>query len=292
LSKNVGGIYLELWIIFTLIYGILKGAREPIKKSILKDVGVLPALFAYTFIGFLMSVPFAKGIFDFPPRLFLFIAMKSLLLLFAWLLSFKGIRKVPVSVYGICDMSRVIFSTLLGVIFLREGLTVRGVISLLLVAGGLYFANTRKAAEDEGYNYKYIFYVLLSCFLNGISGILDKYIMATGQITSSAFQFWFMLFLSLFYLIYMLLKKEKLEIRKSFTNPLVYVLSFLLIFGDRIVFVANADPDSKVTIMTLLKQSSAVITILLGKFIYKEKNIAKKLVCALVIILGIVLSVS
>jgi len=283
---------LELWIIFTLIYGILKGAREPIKKSILKDVGVLPALFAYTFIGFLMSVPFAKGIFDFPPRLFLFIAMKSLLLLFAWLLSFKGIRKVPVSVYGICDMSRVIFSTLLGVIFLREGLTVRGVISLLLVAGGLYFANTRKAAEDEGYNYKYIFYVLLSCFLNGISGILDKYIMATGQITSSAFQFWFMLFLSLFYLIYMLLKKEKLEIRKSFTNPLVYVLSFLLIFGDRIVFVANADPDSKVTIMTLLKQSSAVITILLGKFIYKEKNIAKKLVCALVIILGIVLSVS
>lgn len=292
MSKNVGGIFLELWVIFTLIYGILKGAREPIKKSILQGVGVLPALFAYTFIGFLMSVPLARGIFSFPPRLFFFIAMKAAVLVFAWLLSFKGIRKIPVSVYGICDMSRVIFSTLLGVVFLSESLTLKGIISLVLVAVGLYFANQRKAAANEGYQLKYVWYILLSCFLNAISGILDKYIMATGQITSSALQFWFMLFLSMFYLLYMLIRREKPELKKSFSNPLVYVLSFLLIFGDRLIFIANADAGSQVTIMTILKQSSAVVTILLGKFIYKEKNIAKKLVCACVIILGIVLSVS
>ena len=285
-------VNLELWIIFTLIYGILKGAREPIKKSILRGVGVLPALFAYTFIGFLMSVPFARGIFSFPPRLFFFIALKAGVLVFAWLLSFKGIRKIPVSVYGICDMSRVIFSTLLGVAFLGESLTAKGIVSLALVAVGLYFANQKKAAANEGYQIRYVWYILLSCFLNGISGILDKYIMATGEITSSALQFWFMLFLSMFYLIYMLATREKLELKKSFSNPLVYLLSFLLIFGDRLIFVANADSGSQVTIMTILKQSSAVVTIVLGKLIYKEKNIAKKLACALVIILGIVLSVS
>ncbi len=283
---------MELWIVFTLIYGILKGAREPIKKSILNGIGVLPALFGYTFIGFLMSVPFARDIFSFPPYLFFFICLKSAVLVFAWMLSFKGIRKIPVSVYGICDMSRVIFSTLLGVVFLSESLTLKGIISLALVALGLYFANQRKAAANEGYQLKYVWYILLSCFLNGISGILDKYVMATGQITSSAFQFWFMFTLSLFYFIYILIKKEKFEFKKTFTNPLVYILSFLLIFGDRIVFIANADPSSKVTIMTLLKQSSAVVTILLGKLIYKEKNILKKLACACIIIIGIVLSVS
>ncbi len=283
---------MELWVIFTLIYGILKGVREPIKKTILRDIGVLPALFGYTFVGFLMSIPFAEGIFDFPPRLFPFIAMKSILLVAAWLFSFKGIKKIPVSVYGICDTSRIIFSSLLGVIFLKEGLTVKGVISLILVAAGLYFANSRKDAVKEGYKFKYIFYVLLSCFLNGLSGTIDKYVMATGEITSAAFQFWFMLMLSMFYLIYMLIKREPLELKKTFTNPYVYLLSFLLILGDRLVFVANADANSRVTIMTLLKQSSAIVTILLGKFMYHERNIAKKLVCAAIIILGIVLSVS
>jgi drug/metabolite transporter (DMT)-like permease len=194
-------------------------------------------------------------------------------------------------VYGIADMSRVIFSTLLGIVFLHESLTFRGAISLFLVAAGLYFANQKKDIDNGEYQYKYIIYVFLSCFFNAISGTLDKYIMSTGEITSSALQFWFMLLISVFYLSYMLIKKEKLELKKVFTNPWVYLLSFSLVFGDRLLFIANQDPAAKVTIMTVLKQSSAVVTILLGKLLYKEKNIARKLACALVIICGIALSV-
>ena len=188
-------------------------------------------------------------------------------------------------------MSRVIFSTLLGVMFLNENITFNGIISLMLVATGLYFANQKKDAESEEYHIKYVLYVFLSCFLNAISGLLDKYLMSTGEITSSALQFWFMLLTSLFYLGYIIAKKEKLEIKKVFTNPWIYLLSFLLVFGDRLLFIANQDPESKITIMTVLKQSSAVVTILLGKLLYKEKNITRKLICALVIICGIALSV-
>ncbi len=282
---------METWIIFVLFYGVLKGLREPIKKRLLRDISVLSALFGYTFIGFLMSVPTASGVFSFPPHLFFFIAVKSLSVFVAWILSFIGIKKIPVSTYGIFDMSRVIFSTLLGVAFFHESLTVKGVASLLLVIGGLYFANRKKVATKEQYEYKYVWYVLLSCFFNAISGMMDKYIMSTGEITSSALQFWFMLLLSVFYLVYMLIKKEKIELKKIFTNPWTYLLSFSLIFGDRLLFIANSNPNSKVTIMTLLKQSSSVITLLCGKFIYKEKNMLRKALCILVIVAGIVLSV-
>jgi len=282
---------MKLWILFIILYGILKGAREPIKKAIVSDVNVLSALFGYTFIGFLIAIPFAKGIFSFPPTMFFLIILKSLAVFVAWILSFKGIKKIPVSVYGVVDMSRVIFSTLLGILFLHEDVTVKGIVSLLLVATGLYFANQKQQAIQEEYSMKYVWYVFLSCFFNGISGILDKYIMSSGEITSSALQFWFMLFLSLSYFVYMCLIKEKPQLKKIFTNPWVYVLGFSLVLGDRLVFVANADHQSKVTIMTILKQSSAVVTILLGKLCYKEKNILRKLVCASVIIAGICLSV-
>lgn len=43
--------------------------------------------------------------------------------------------------------------------------------------------------------------------------------------------------------------------------------------------------------MTLLKQSGCIVTILAGKFIFKEKNIGYKLFCAAVIVAGIVIGV-
>ena len=282
---------MELWIVFVILYGILKGSREPIKKGILKETNVLSALFGYTFIGFLMSVPTVKGVVSFSFSTFVLVLIKSAVIFVAWILSFKGIKKIPVSTYGIFDMSRVVFSTLLGVAFLHESLTVKGVVSLILVVMGLYFANTGKSNGDEEYKAKYVWYVLLSCFLNAISGTLDKYIMSIGDITSSALQFWFMLLLSMFYLGYMIAKKEKIQLKKCFLNPWVYVLSFSLVFGDRLLFIANSYPASQVTIMTLLKQSSAVVTIVLGKLVYKEKNILKKLLCAAIIIAGICLSI-
>lgn len=282
---------MKLWIIFILLYGILKGAREPIKKGVLRDVGVLTALFVYTFVGFLMSAPTAEGVFSVTPFAFLLVVIKSFVIFVAWILAFLAIKKVPVSVYGLCDMSRVIFSTLLGVFFLGESLTGKGILSLILVVLGLYFANAKKGAENENYQMKYIWIIFAECFLNAVSGTMDKYIMSTGEITSSALQFWFMLLLSAFYLGYILIKREKLELKKAFTNPWLYVLSFSLILGDRMLFIANADPESRVTIMTLVKQSSAVVTIILGKLIYKEKNIVRKLICAGVILLGIALAV-
>lgn len=282
---------MKLWIIFILLYGILKGSREPIKKAVLKDVGVLTSLFVYTFVGFLMSAPTAVGVFSVTPFAFLLVVIKSFVIFVAWILAFLAIKKVPVSVYGICDMSRVIFSTLLGVFFLGESLTAKGVVSLILVACGLYFANTKKSAENENYKMKYIWLIIIECFLNAVSGTMDKYIMSTGEITASALQFWFMLLLSVFYLAYILIKREKLELKKAFTNPWLYVLSLSLILGDRMLFSANADPESQVTTMTLIKQSSAIVTIILGRLVYKEKNIIRKLICAGIILLGIALAI-
>ena len=65
----------------------------------------------------------------------------------------------------------------------------------------------------------------------------------------------------------------------------------MFVIGDKALFIANRMPESRVTVMTLVKQSCCIVTILAGKFIFKEKNIAYKLVCAGIIITGIVIAV-
>lgn len=282
---------MSIWVVFIILYGILKGLREPIKKSILMGINVPTALFVYSFIGFIMSAFSVEGAFDIPLYMYGLLVVKTFSVFIAWIASFLAIKKVPVSIYGITDMARVIFSTLLSILFLHESLTVKSVASLILIVIGLYFANKKTGINDEEYSLKYIAVIILSCFLNAVSGIMDKYIMSTGDITASALQFWFMLIISVFYLLYIVIRREKFEIKKAIKNPWIYVLSLSLIVGDRLLFVANSDPNSKVTLMTLIKQSSAIVTILSGKFIYKEKNILKKLFCALLILVGISLVV-
>ena len=64
-----------------------------------------------------------------------------------------------------------------------------------------------------------------------------------------------------------------------------------LIAMDKALFIANGYPESQITIMTLIKQSSVVIAIIAGKFIFKEKNILHKAVCASIIICGIIIGI-
>ena len=114
--------------------------------------------------------------------------------------------------------------------------------------------------------------------------------MSLKTISSIQLQFWFMLMLSVMYYFFIRLKGGKPDIRGCAKNPYIYILSFLLIAGDRLLFIANSYEESQVTVMTLLKQSAAIVAIISGKIVYGEK-IAKKLLCAGIIIFGIVLAV-
>ena len=60
---------------------------------------------------------------------------------------------------------------------------------------------------------------------------------------------------------------------------------------DKALFIANGYPESQVTIMTMIKQSSVIIAILSGKFIFREKNILQKMICAAIIIIGILIGI-
>ena len=64
-------------------------------------------------------------------------------------------------------------------------------------------------------------------------------------------------------------------------------MSLSLIVGDKLLFEANASPDSQVTLMTVIKQSSVIVTVLTGWLVFKEKHILYKLMCTGIVLAGI-----
>ncbi|MBS7303542.1 MAG: EamA family transporter [Lachnospiraceae bacterium] len=285
------------WMLLVLFYGVLKGIREVVKKMALKKNGVIEVLFFYTFLAFLFVFPQAKNAGGLEGSAYFGIALKAFFVFLAWIFSFRAINKMPISLYGVLDLSRVLFATLLGVIILNEKMSFMKTIGLILVSSGLLLLKyrpsflqygERKNAHALSGNGKYVLFALFSCVLNALSGLMDKILMQ--NMSSSQLQFWYMLFMLLYYGIYMVITKTKLS-RDIWKNGWIWLLSILFVVADKALFIANGMEGSQITVMTLLKQSGCVVTILAGKFIFKEKKTGYKLFCAAIIVLGIVIGV-
>ena len=279
-----------MWMLFVLLYGVLKGAREVAKKKSLERSTTMEVLFFYTLFSFLLVCPDIKNAMGVPPVMMLFIALKSFVIFLAWIFSFKAIKTLPLSLYGVLDLSRVLFSTLMAVVVIHETLTPNSIIGLLLVGTGLLLLKAQKKTgiQDKAAPLMVIC-AFASCILNAVSGTMDKLLMRT--LNSSQLQFWYLLFLVSFYFLYILFTRTRIRVKESLKNPMIWLLAIMFVIADRALFIANQDPNSRVSIMTLIKQSGAIVTILSGRFIFKEKNTTHKLICAGVIIAGIVVSV-
>ena len=63
------------WILFVLLYGFLKGAREVIKKKSLQGSTVMEVLVVYTVLAFLMVLPDYKNAMNVDLNFLLWIAL-------------------------------------------------------------------------------------------------------------------------------------------------------------------------------------------------------------------------
>ena len=295
-----------MWIFLVFVYGLIKGLREICKKKSLEKNSVTEVLLVYTFLSLLICTPQIPNAVGLTVNQYLWIALKSFVIFIAWMAGFKAIKKLPISLCGVLDLSRVLFASLLGVVVLEEKITFFKGIGLLFVSVGLLFlkfnpflkrdrvssseSNSIAITEEQkkSSNTFFICLAFLSCILNAVSGLLDKILMK--EMNSSQLQFWYTFFLVVYYSIYALVRRVKIN-KGIWKNIWVWFLAVGIIVMDKALFIANGYPESQVTIMTMIKQSSVIIAILSGKFIFREKNILQKMICAAIIIIGILIGI-
>lgn len=280
------------WVWLVLVFGVLRGVRELMKKKAIEKSSVMDVLFFYTLISFLLVAPDAKNAMGLTPVQLSLTALKAFVIFIAWMCGFYALERMPVSLYGVLDLSRMLFSTLLGVIFVGETMALPQIIGLILVSSGLVLLKAKKKKsplQEENVSGKLLIMALACCLLNSVSGTMDKILMR--DMLSSQLQFWYMLFLVLWYALFMLVKKIPFHWKESLKNPWIWLLSILFVIGDRALFIANSMEGSRITVMTLIKQSGCIVTIIGGRIFFHEKNTLYKLICAGIILTGIVIAV-
>ena len=275
----------KLWILFIVIYSLLKGSREGMKKAALKKSSSTEILFFYTLVGLILVLPFSKDAFSLAPLYIFYAFLKALVVCTAWIFAFRALKNMSVSLYGVMDLSRMVFSTALGVFVLGEAFTVNKAIGVSLVILGLLLVNLKKSTSGKGMSVTVLVAALLNCFFNAVSGTMDKILMQ--YMKSSQLQFWFMFFMTVIYGVVILIRREKISVKCLKNNFWIPLMSLSLIVGDKLLFEANRSPLSEVTLMTVIKQSSVLVTVLTGWLVFKEKNILYKLMCTGIVLTGI-----
>ena len=284
-----------MWIAQAALYGVLKGGRDVMKKLALKKSSIVEVLFFYTLLSLVLLLPDTKeaiGIFNGSGLYLPLIFVKSAIIYIAWMCSFKAIEKLPIGFYGLMDMSRVVITSLLSIILFGESITLGKIIGMILVTDGLVMLNVSKNSfGGEDVKMRYIVLTLVSCLANSCSEIFDKWFMRpeTG-VTPAQLQFWYMLFLTVLYLLHIIVKRIKIDWSMIYKNYWLVLLAVMFVIGDRALFNANRVGD--VISLTLLKQGAVIVTIFGGKLVFKEKNTVFKLLCAVVVICGIVVGIT
>lgn len=274
------------WIIFTILYALFVAFFESAKKKAVERNSIYEVLANFSLIAFLLTFFITKDAFKIDYSYLTLIFFKASIIVIAWILGVKVLEKMQISLYSMIKISRIIFSVLLSYLFLGEKITFITLIGMSIIILGLILVNkTVNKEERKEKSIKLVILLLISCLLNSISAIIDKKFLL--HITSGQLQFWLLLFLTMYYWVILLIKKEKINYKEIKKNYWIPVVAIALVVGDRFLFIANENVDSQVIIMTMLKQLSVIMSIMLGKIIFKEKEITKKLLYSMLIIGGI-----
>ena len=281
---------MKIWILLTVVYALFTGFFEFSKKKALDKNTIYEILAVFSLISFLFACVSAENVFSISSYSLIIILIKSIIVLLAWIFGLYAIDKMPISLYGIIRISRVIFSILMSIFILGETINFITIIGMFIVILGLILVNdVSEKKEKRETSIKVIIIMLVSCLLNSISAIIDKKILE--DITSSQLQFWFILFLTIGYWMILFIKKEKINLKDLKRNYWILFAALCFFLGDRCLFMANEIPESQVSVMTILKQISTIELIVIGKIAFKEKNITKKILCCILIIFGIALTI-
>lgn len=281
---------MDKWIIFAILYAIFSGIYNCARKKAIEKNTVYEVLAVFSTIAFLLVAMITRGEFNIDFKYISIIFFKSLIITISWIFSLKAIEKMSISIYSMINLSKILFTIILSILFLKEKLTLTLLLGAIIVLIGLYIVNkiSHQSVSKES-SLESVILLLIACFFSAVSSMIDKKILE--HINSGQLQFWFIFFLAIFYWIVLLTRHQKINTKALCKNYWILISAVVLIIGDRFLFMATEMPESKMSIITIINQLSVIETIILGKIMFKEKNIIKKLLCSILIILGIVLTV-
>ena len=261
-----------MWLLLAFISATLLGFYDVAKKQAVKQNSATTVLLLNTlfssiiFLPVILSAELNLGLFDgtiFATRsegfeAHILIIIKSAIVLGSWIFGYIGIKHLPLTIVGPINATPPVLS--------RAG-----------KREGIDFAHNR-----------WILCIAAAAILGAISGLYDRYIMRELQplFVQSWYNLYQLAMMSITVaIIHIVQGKNATPFRWSWAIPMI---SILLSAADLAYFVALSNDDAMISIVSMIRRGSVVVSFTCGALLLREKNLRAKAIDLIFILVGMI----
>lgn len=292
-----------MWLLLAFFSAAFLGFYDVFKKMSLKENAVLPVLFLNTVFCGLIFLPFILISYGSPELLqdTLFyvpsvglkshglIFLKSIIVLTSWVFGYYGIKHLPITIVGPINATRPVMVLVGAMLIFGERLNLYQWIGVLLAISSLYMLS--RSGKKEGINFvhnKWIFFVAMAAIAGATSGLYDRYLLRIVE--PMVVQSWFNIYQifimgSILLFIWFPRRKENTPFKWRWT---ILFISLFLSVADFAYFYALSFEDSMISIVSMVRRGSVIVSFLFGALVFKERNLKSKAIDLAFVLIGMI----
>lgn len=296
-----------MWLFLAFLSAFLLGFYDVFKKQSLSGNAVIPVLLLNTLFSSLIFLPFiilsAQGRIDESSIFYThsygweghkYILVKSFIVLSSWLLAYFGLKNLPITIVGPINATRPVMVLVGALTFFGETLNLWQWCGVTVAILSFYLLS--RTGKKEGIDFRHnrwIVFVVLANVLGALSGLYDKFLMASTAnhgvgLDKMAVQSWyniyqFFLMLLMLCLLWLPKRKDSTPFRWHWCIPLI---SIFLSAADFVYFYSLSLDGAMISIVSMVRRSSVIVSFLFGALVFKEKNRKDKAIELLLVLLS------
>ena len=289
-----------MWLSLAFLSAALLGLYDVAKKKSLSGNAVLPVLLLNTLFSSLLCLPailsaeLGLGWFDSTPlaasrgtaEAHALVAVKSVIVLTSWIFGYFGMKPLPLTIVGPVNATRPVLVLVGALAVFGERLNGFQWIGVALALTSLVLLS--RSGRREGVDFRHNVWILClaaAAVTGAASGLYDKYIMT--RLDPAFVQSWYNLYqLGMMAVVTALLwlpRRAASPFRWSWAIPLI---SVFLSAADFAYFCALREPDAMISVVSMVRRGSVVVSFLCGALLFGERNLRAKAVDLGFVLLG------
>ena len=296
-----------MWTVLAFISALCLGFYDVSKKIALRENRVIDVLTISICVSALfLSIPLILSRlcpemmtgthFYVPPMdktAHAYTLLKSVIVLSSWIFGYISLKHLPISVVSPMQATRPMWTLIGALLIFQEHLNAWQWIGIVLAIGSIFVfslgghRNNRIKLNNQ--DNRYYIALALAILLGACSGLYDKYLMR--QYDHNAVQVYYTFYQAIMMLVTWVIINRKSQIinHKSIKKiGVIVMISLFLIVSDNVYMLALRDPDSMIAVVSTIRRGGTVIGFTYGLLFLKETDPARKILCMVGILAGLV----
>ena len=291
-----------MWLVLAFCSAFLLGCYDVNKKLSLNGNAVIPVLFLNTLFSSLLFVPFIllsfytdclDGTMVYVPKATLAehlrVFVKAVIVLSSWISGYFALKHLPLTLTGPIKATQPVLTLLGALLIFGERLNGYQWAGVLFAIASFYLLSASGRKEGIRFTHnRWIWLMLVSITMGAVSGLYDKHLMRSMDVMTV--QVWFNLYqLAIMSVILLTLWYPNRQKSTPFQwRWNIIFISVVLCVADWIYFYALTFPDSMISIVSMVRRSSVLVTFTAGALFFHEKNLKSKAFDLLLVLLGMI----